>query len=80
MSPGLSIAAAGALTVIGSIAQGRQPSPRTFLGVVVAGGGLLLLAQSMPDAAAQLAAVILLTSALTSGYDVATGINRALNR
>lgn len=80
MSPALLIAAAGGLTVIGNIASRKAPSPRIFVGVAVAGAGMLTLAQLAPDAAQQLATVVLITALLTSGYDVARGVTAALNR
>lgn len=78
MGPGFTILAAGGLTVLGSIARGQAPSPRIFLGTAIAGAGILALANFQPDAAAKFAAVVFLTALLTSGYDVATGVNRAL--
>jgi hypothetical protein len=78
MGPGLTIAGAGLLTVLGSIARKQAPHPRIFLGTAVAGAGVLILAQHSPDAAAKFAAVVFLTALLTSGYDVAQGVTRAL--
>jgi|CXWL01.1.fsa_nt_gi hypothetical protein len=80
MAPALLVTAAGTLTVVGQLAAGRAPSPRIFLGVAIAGAGMLGLAQAAPDAATQLATVVLITALLTSGYDVSRGIGNALNR
>ena len=80
VSPALLVAAAGGLTVVGTIARGKAPAPRVFLGVALAGAGMVTLAQYAPEAAAQLATVVLLTALLSSGYDVARGITQALNR
>lgn len=80
MSPALLIAAAGGLTIVGNIAAKKAPSPRIFVGIAVAGAGMLGLAQLAPEAAQQLATVVLLTALLTSGYDVASGVSSALTR
>lgn len=79
MGPALTIAAAGGLTIVGTIARGKAPLPRVFVGIVIAGGGVLAIAQYSPEIAAKLSAVVFLTALLTSGYDVATGAQRALS-
>jgi hypothetical protein len=80
MGPALVVASAAGLTAVGAIARGEAPKPRVFLGAAIAGAGFLLLAQYSPDVSAKLAGVVLMTALLTSGYDVATGVTRALNR
>lgn len=79
MSPAFKIATAGALTILGTIARHKAPAPRVFIGVVAAGAILLLVADSAPEAANAFGTVVLLTALLTSGYDVAQGINHSLS-
>ena len=80
MSPAWMIAGAGALTLTAQLARGQAPSPRVVIGAAVAGGALLLIAQGAPEAAGKFAGLVLTTALLTSGYDVAQGVARALNR
>lgn len=80
MTPAWLIASAAGLTIIGNIAAKRAPSPRVFVGAAVAGAGFLALAQVQPELATKLAAVALITALLTSGYDVAQGVTRALGQ
>lgn len=74
------VAAAGGLTVLGELARGELPRPAVFIGTAGVGLALLIAAQAAPTLAHGFAVVILLTALLTSGYDVAAGIVRALNR
>lgn len=78
MTPALLVAAAGAITIIGQIVAGKPPAPRIFIAVPIAGAGMLALAQWSPELAYRLAAVVFLTALLTSGYDVAKGVNNSL--
>ena len=80
MTPSITLAAAAAITAVGYLARGRTPAPRIFIGAAVAGTALALIGQAAPEAAARFAGVVLLTALLTSGYDVAQGVNAALNR
>lgn len=80
MTPAIMVGTAAGLTVLAYIARGDAPPPRVFLGAAIAGGGFLALAQASPDLASKLAAVVFITALLTSGYDVAQGVGRALNR
>lgn len=80
MSTGVLIAGAAGMTALAYIARGDMPPPRVFLGGAIAGGAFLAIAQASPDLAARLAAVVFITALLTSGYDVAQGVGRALNR
>jgi len=70
---------AGALTIVGQIANGKTPAPRIIIGAFAAGTGLVLLSSAQPTIARQLGALILTTSLLTSGADVARGVISALN-
>lgn len=80
MGPALLVAAAGGLTVLAQISRNKPPHPRVFLGVVIAGGGMLALGQFSPEVAAKLAGLVFTTALVTSGYDVAMGVQKALNR
>lgn len=80
MGPGLTIAAAGLVTVVGAIVRKQSPSPRIFVGTAVAGGAILAIASWNAEVASKLALVVFLTALLTSGYDVARGVNQAINR
>lgn len=80
MGPGLVIVTASGIVILGRLSKGESPHPRIFLGAVIAGAGMLTLAQFSPEVAAKLAGVVLMTAIMTSGYDVAQGVTRALNR
>lgn len=80
MGPALLIAAAGGLTLLAQISRGNAPHPRVFIGVAIAGGGMLAIAQFSPELAAKMAGLVFTTALVTSGYDVATGVQKALNR
>lgn len=74
------IAGAGALTIGGTLARGETPKVSTFIGT--AGAGLFVLAMTAvnPKLGTGFALVVFLTALLTSGYDLAGGVSRALNR
>lgn len=74
------IAAAAGLTVTAALVRRQAPAPRIFVGAAVAGTALALVAHAAPTAASRFAGVVLLTALLTSGYDVAKGVNNALNQ
>jgi hydrogenase/urease accessory protein HupE len=74
------IAGAAGLTAAAALARGHAPAPRIFVGAVVAGTVLAIASQAAPQAAQRFAGVVFLTALLTSGYDVAKGVNAALSR
>lgn len=76
----LLVATAGGLTVLGELARGQRPRPAVFVGTAGVGFVLLIVSSSAPQVAHGFALVILLTALLTSGFDVAAGITRALSR
>ncbi len=68
----------GLSVTVGTVASGHRPLLKPILGTVAAGFVLLSIAQSPKFApvAVQLAALIAVTAALTSGYFAFTGIAR----
>lgn len=78
MGPGFAALGAGAITATAYLARGKTPPPAVFIGAGVAGVALLLVAQASPAVAGRFGTLILLTALLTSGVDVARGVNRAV--
>lgn len=76
----LLVLGAGALTILGELSRGETPRPAVFIGTAAAGLGIMFAAMGAPGPAHGLALVVFLTALLTSGYDVAQGVNRALSR
>lgn len=80
MNPALILAAAAGVTALGALARGTTPAPRIFVGAAVGGVVLAGFASLDPQLASRFAGVVLITALLTSGYDVAKGVQSALNR
>lgn len=78
MGPGFAALGAGGLTIAGYLARGQSPPPAVFIGAGLAGVVLLTVASASPEIAARFGTLLLLTAFLTSGMDVAKGINRAI--
>lgn len=78
MGPGFTVLLAGGVTSLAYMAKGDWPPPRIFIGSAIAGTGLMAVARKYPGPAQQFASLILLTALVTSGVDVAQGLNRAL--
>lgn len=74
------IAGAGGLTLLGELARGETPRAAVMIGTAGAGALVMLLGMANEQLAHGLALVVFLTALLTSGYDLAAGIGRALNR
>lgn len=79
MGPGIALLAAGSITAAGAVARGGWPSPRIFVGSAIAGAALLGVAQVSPEVASRFATLVVITALLTSGYDLAVGLNRLVN-
>lgn len=76
----LLVLGAGALTIIGELSRGESPRPAVFIGTAGAGLAIMFASFAAPDLAHGFAVVVFLTALLTSGYDVANGVVKALNR
>lgn len=74
MGPGFSIAAAGALSAVAQIVRGEWPSARILVGVGIAGAALLTIAQSSPELASAFGTLVLVTSLMVNGVDVAKAV------
>jgi hypothetical protein len=80
MGPATSILAAGALTATAQVVRGQWPSPRLIAGVGIAGAVMLAFAGQNPAIAQRFGTLVLLTSLVVNGVDVAKAANNALNR
>lgn len=80
MGPGFAAIGAGAITATGYFARGKKPPAGVFIGAGIAGVALLVIAQGSPQVASRFGTLIVLTALLTSGVDVARGINRAIGQ
>jgi hypothetical protein len=72
--------AAGTITALGQLARGDGLQPRTIIATGILGVLMLSLESVNRDLARGIAAIVLTTAVLTSGADVAEGINRTINR
>lgn len=72
------VLAAGTLTVLGGIAQGKGINPRPIIATGALGVAMLGIEQARPDLARGLAGIIFVTACLVSGVPVAEGIARAV--
>lgn len=68
------VLAAGTLTVLGGVARGRGIQARPIIATGVLGVIAIAGETVQPQLTRTLAAVLMLTAALTSGVDVATGL------
>ena len=78
MGPGIAILAAGGLTAVARVVNGRKPEPAIFAGAVIGGAALLAIAQVSPELASRFGTLVVITALLTAGADVATGASRVL--
>lgn len=78
MGPGFAMLAVGGLTATARVVKGHKPEPAIFAGAVIAGAVLLAVAQASPELASRFAMLVVITSLLTSGADIAAGALRLI--